>query len=364
MLTALLADYPSEMGRGRSGGIIGLTAGLGALFALFVLLRIPLWVQSFINDARLAGQIMFWAVAALWAASALVLWLGLSRRAMNPSHVPVTQMLWEGLVAAKNPRIILAYLAGFSSRGDSIVITSFLSLWVTTYERERGAPVAEALAMAGVISGVAQTAALVAALFWGLLCDRFDRALTQTLAALVAGSAYGALFFLASPTGWAIYFVAVLVGVGEIGMIVCAQVRPFLIFHLSPSLSFRCSSLPRRLELHVAPSQVPLPLILIHLSLLPSPSPGTFGLLGSVAILATSQLGGYLFDAWRETAPFGLVALCNAVVFLFGLFCLILSLAQGWFSASLLPCSCSTSQASSPCGPPIAWPWPRPCCRP
>lgn len=57
MLTALLADYPSEQGRGRSGGLLGLTAGLGALFALFVLLRLPLWLQDLSLAPRLAGQV-------------------------------------------------------------------------------------------------------------------------------------------------------------------------------------------------------------------------------------------------------------------------------------------------------------------
>lgn len=36
----------------------------------------------------------------------------------------------EGFVAGKNPRLALAYASGFAARGDSEVVTTFLSLWV------------------------------------------------------------------------------------------------------------------------------------------------------------------------------------------------------------------------------------------
>lgn len=241
---------------------------------------------------------MFWTVGFLLALSSLVLWFGLNRSAMNPSHAPLPQMLAEGVKAAANPRVVLAYLAGFSSRGDSIVVTTFLSLWVTGYERSRGATVAQALAAAGTISGVAQTVALVAAVPWGLLCDHLDRALCQTLAALVAGGAYAALFFLPDPTGWPVYLVASAVGLGEIGMIVCAQVLV-------------AAEAPRASRGSVA---------------------GVFGLLGSVSVLLTSQLGGHLFDTWRVTAPFVLVAVANGLVALLGIGCLIHALLTDTFS--------------------------------
>lgn len=71
------------------------------------------------------------------------------------------------MLAAKHPRIALSYVASFASRGDATVITTFLSLWVQTYELAHGKSQPAALARAGVVSGIAQTFAIIGAPFYG-----------------------------------------------------------------------------------------------------------------------------------------------------------------------------------------------------
>jgi hypothetical protein len=44
----------------------------------------------------------------------------------------------EGFLAARDPRICLSYFASFAARGDAIIITSILSLWISTYEKDHG----------------------------------------------------------------------------------------------------------------------------------------------------------------------------------------------------------------------------------
>lgn len=60
MMVALLADYPKDDGinkaRGKASGFMGLFAGLGAITALFVFLRIPSLLPNM--SAQEAGKIM------------------------------------------------------------------------------------------------------------------------------------------------------------------------------------------------------------------------------------------------------------------------------------------------------------------
>jgi MFS family permease len=228
---------------------------------------------------------MFATVSFVLALSAIGLAWGLGSHAPVSAHSSLIDIVSEGLAAARNPRIALAYLAGFASRGDAVAITSFLALWVSSDARAHGLNPDDALARAGMISGIAQTLAIIGAPFVGILSDRIDRALCLTLSATWAMLAYALLFSLNAPTGVLIYVASVAVGLGEIFMIVSAQV-------------LIASEAPTRVRGSVG---------------------GCFGLLGSASILATSFAGGFLYDSWRPSAPFGLIAFCNALVVLVGI---------------------------------------------
>ncbi|KDO23966.1 hypothetical protein SPRG_10663, partial [Saprolegnia parasitica CBS 223.65] len=40
---------------------------------------------------------------------------------------------------------------------------------------------------------------------------------------------------------------------------------------------------------------------------------GAYSLCGTIGILITSKLGGYLFDVWTSTAPFFIMAIVNVL---------------------------------------------------
>lgn len=67
MLVALLADYPKDDGvnkaKGKASGFLGLFAGLGAITALFLFLRIPSLLTSLSPIA--AGRVMFLCVSGI-----------------------------------------------------------------------------------------------------------------------------------------------------------------------------------------------------------------------------------------------------------------------------------------------------------
>ncbi len=144
------------------------------------------------------------------------------------------RIMKEGFVAGKNPRLALAYMSGFAARGDSEVVTTFLSLWVYQTAIAANLSATDALSRAGIVSGVAQTCAVCFAPIAGYVCDKLHRiaalailafiaALGYTLVSLILKIKYYCIFdsyntcFTSDPLGVWMMAGACVVGCGEIG---------------------------------------------------------------------------------------------------------------------------------------------------
>lgn len=289
MLTAVLGDYPHENSKGKTGGVVGLMAGVGAIFSVFILLRIPRW--SKIEHVILAGQVMFWVAGSLCIIAAYILYLGLKSgtKHIRSFHPPILVTIKEGLFAAKDPKVALSYLASLTARGDAIVASMFLTLWVHHYYQELGKPEQEALARSGMISGIAQTCALIFAPVVGFMSDRISKVLSVIIMGCIGFIGYMFMFFLKTPTGAPVIIAAILVGCGEIGMTVSSQV---LIAHSSPKDVRGSTS-------------------------------GFFGIFASIGIIIGTRLGGHLFDVWSPGAPFFIFGILNALTAIAGVGLLI-----------------------------------------
>jgi hypothetical protein len=67
----------------------------------------------------------------------------------------------------RDPYVVLAYLGSFAARGDSSVVTLFLSAWIQT----AGGNSSNALQQAGIVTGIVQACHLVLFLaFVFLMC--------------------------------------------------------------------------------------------------------------------------------------------------------------------------------------------------
>ncbi|KAJ3209627.1 hypothetical protein HDU67_006034 [Dinochytrium kinnereticum] len=207
MLTAVLADFAADKDRGKSSGLVGLTSGLGALLALFVFLPLPTRFKDVIRGLRTT----YLLVAGLAIAFAVFLFFALRVKSPVPpppiapqaSTIPaddetteegeaamkekkkgtfktVVGLAWEGVMAARNPRILLGYIGASLARGDTVIITIFLPLWVYKSYIDSGrceAPSPDtpeirdicraAYLRASTLSGVTQTFALIGAPFFG-----------------------------------------------------------------------------------------------------------------------------------------------------------------------------------------------------
>lgn len=274
LAVTLLADYIQDRSRGKAAGLQGVMNGLGAVVAVFLLLRLPAVFQNGGADAIAAGTDTYWLVASIAALMGVLMAFGLKGgrpRAAVEARQPFAQLLRAGFGAVRDRRIALAYGASFIARGNLAIVGTFLALWATNYGTSvAGLTRSEALAKAGMLVGMAQGMALLSAPLFGLLADRVDRVRALAVALTVSGIGYGSTVFVDNPFGGMMMFCAVFIGLGEVGCIITSGV---LISQQSPE--------------HNRGAII-----------------GTFNLSGAVGILVASVAGGWLFDHWREPGPF------------------------------------------------------------
>ncbi|KAJ3107851.1 hypothetical protein HDU97_003199, partial [Phlyctochytrium planicorne] len=205
-------------------------------------------------------------------------------RAPGETIQSVLRLALDGVLAAKNVRVLLGYIGASLARGDTVIITIFMPLWVYKSYIEKGLCEApspddpdikdvcrQAYLRASALSGVTQTLALVAAPLFGWLADRFYGPFATIFAGTLGAFSYGLLFRL-DPLKNSIWPVVCLVGVAEIGMVIGS-------LHLVTSNAH----VPARIRGSVA---------------------GVSSACGAIGILVTSKLGGWLFDRWEKGAPF------------------------------------------------------------
>ena len=282
MLSTVIADYAVDRDRGKANGIQGVMNGLGAMTAVFLLLRLPNWFTQSGMDPVQAGRATYYIAAGLAVLAAVLLWLGLKGRGVRHRNQPERffELLSEGVKAARDPGVLLGYGAGFVSRGDLAIVGTFLALWINKHGVTGGMEAAEALARASMIVGISQAAAFLTAPLFGILVDRMNRATAVALTNLISGLGYCALFLVDDPFSGAMLAAVVVAGAGNIGTVIATQV---LIQQQAPS--------------HIRGSVI-----------------GFFGLCGAIGILVASKMGGWLFDNWSESGPFVLFGLLSFIL--------------------------------------------------
>lgn len=310
MLMALICDYPRDdthsRSRGKASAIMGILAGLGALFALFVLLRIPGWFSGGSSSISSRGLMyMFFAAAAVSLISGLVSTFGLAKKSstMQTEHAGLKAILTSGISAMKDPYVVLAYLASFAARGDASIVTLFLSIWIQTAALGQCPPgepqstcTASALAHAGEVSGIVQVVALLAAPAIGICADRFSRAAVTMVVSVLGLMGYLLLGLLDNPNVWYVAnssmgeaiqlgLALLFLGIGEMGILIMSQ--SILALHAPTATRGSIS--------------------------------GFWALCGSLGIMFGSGVGGLLYPL-NPGSPFFIFAAFNCIVASFALF--------------------------------------------
>ncbi len=289
MMVTVVADYSADCSRGKANGFQGAIATLGA-FIPPVLAGLP---QSFVAQGyseAAAQQATFAVASALGVIAAVVALLGLSNqvgKVLSAQKEPLLRLLRQGAVAAKKPAIALSYGAAFISRGDLAVTGAFMGLWLVQHGTgSLGLSTSDAmaqLAMPAILMVV--SGALVGSILTGYLSDKVSRITAVAIASGLAGTVYGAMFFVSDPTASWVFPLLFVMGIAEISAFVSSQA----------------------LVGEQAPAERKGAVI------------GLFGVAGAIGILVATTGGGFLFAHWSPSSPFVLFGVLNFIVFIWSL---------------------------------------------
>jgi MFS family permease len=286
MVVALQLDYPADESRGKLVGFAGVAIGLGALSIGVVLTRLPFIYSQSGATELLAGRYTMFTMTGIGLVTALIVALGL--KGGRPPHTKDNQSLRSlleiGINAGRtNPRILLAYLSAFVSRGDLIVIGTFYTLWLTQAGIAKGMSIDEAAKTAGGFFGLMMGIALLWAPIMGVINDRLDRTTTMALALACAAVSYLAMGLIPDPLGVWMFPGAVALGIGQMSVVSACQ-------------TLIGQEAPRDARGAIT---------------------GMFSLFGAGGILFITKAGGQIFDAIGPAAPFVLIGAINGLLFLF-----------------------------------------------
>jgi MFS family permease len=282
MLAAIIADYPLERSRGKLVGICFFLNGIGVASLVVLGGKLPQIVQSLGADPVQAGRCAYWAVAAMCFVPLVIVAFGLKpgAPAQLGKREPLLTTFLVGVRAARDPRVLLAYLSAMVSRGDLAIISTFFLLWMTQAGMAEGMSPADAQAKGVVFFGITQVVATLWAVCVIFFIDRFDRVLALAGAMVLAAASYISIGLIEHPFQGKMYFAAAFLGIGEMSGILASQ----------------------SLVGQVAGERGRGAII------------GMFSLFGAIGILAATKFGGMLFDTWRPSAPYLVVGIADAVL--------------------------------------------------
>lgn len=280
--STLLADYPVEKSRGKLIAVLGVLNGLGIGVLGFAGGNLPNWLELAGYEPVTASRLTMSVVAVVCIVSALFMVTGLrgGREGTGHARQPLGRLLAEGLGAARNPRIAVAYAAAFAARGDVVVIGTYLSLWVTQAGIEQGLSPAAAQGRAGLEFAVVSGAALLVTPLLGILNDRIDRARALFIGMAFAALGYLVFGFQQNPLAEFAIFASALLGAGQMSSILAGQ-----------------TLISQEAEPRIAGSII-----------------GVFSFFGALGTLMGGWVGGQLFGLWRPGAPFILMGCFNLLV--------------------------------------------------
>jgi MFS family permease len=284
LMSVIIQDSPQEISRGKWVATNSICTGIGVLFMALVLAKTPGWYANLGADPVWAGRYAFWTTTSVCVVAAVVVWYGMRGWVRAETQQPtVFSQVGAGLKAGlENPRLALSYGAAFIGRGDLVVISTFLSLWVVQYGAEQDMATGRALGRAGMLFGIVQGAALLWSFFMGMLSDRLNRITSLAIALMLAGFGYSLIGLIENPLGSEMIPAAIMMGIGEVSVLIAAG-------------AMLGQEAPAKNRGAVV---------------------GVFGLLGGVGILFATYVGGIVFDNIGRTAPFVMMGILNFALML------------------------------------------------
>jgi hypothetical protein len=368
-------------------GLVGMFTGCGALVALLVFLPLPTRFQEAGDSPAKAVASAFYVVGAIAILVALGCFFGLrslpgeegkgwkrlagkdepkgtETRSTRDLILIYPRLFWQSVrLGFTSSNIGLGYMGGFVARASSVAISLFIPLFTNHYFLQTGrckvdpsdpsnikSACPEAYKLAAMLTGISQLIALICAPVFGYLSGRFPKYNIPLLVAAVAGIAgYSWFGSLKSPdyrsedgTG-AIFFIVALLGISQIGAIVCSlallgrginndEVKSADLTHITDSAngtSHPSAGATPPASGSITPVDENAPLLLPQSRHASTPEvqshnhikgsiAGTYSLLGGFGILLLTKAGGALFDSTGPGSPFYMMAAFNALLLVVG----------------------------------------------
>ena len=289
MITALLGDYAIASDRGKLTAMVGVLNGLGVVSGAIFLAPLPRVFSDAGHSQFESGQLTLWIVAGLCVMSSLIVAVGLRKGTpiAGENRPAVGELFRSGFDAAwKNPRIAVAYASAFVSRGDMVMVSTFLVLWGKVTAVNNGMDTAAAIDAARVPFIISQSAALMWAIVAMFLLDRMQRVTGLVICMGMAAVGYLFLVFVDDPLDPANIPFFILLGIGQIS----AFLGSMTLIGKEAPVAERGSVM------------------------------GVYNVAGALGILITSGLGGWMFDSISPRAPFILLGLMNLAVMIAAIF--------------------------------------------
>ena len=301
-----IMDYPDNDSRGKFVSLIFFcNSGSTAIVVALITSRMPSWFRNAGFPAAEATRYSFWIMAVIALAGAASAFFFLEKDSQRhraakghgqPQTLSVTRKrgnLAETLSrlrevvahARRNPRFAVVLLLGAVIRTDSVIMGTFLGLWIVNAAKLRGMDAIEATKTIGLLTGIMSVSSFIIPPLFGILADRMNRLKLLLISMGATALGFGAIGLIENVFGLAIIAVIIGIGIAEGAQTISAQ-----------------SLFAEEAPAHLRGSAM-----------------GLFVFLGTSSVVLINLLGGYLFDAVGFTAPFVMEGLLNLVFLILAL---------------------------------------------
>lgn len=275
-------DYPTNDSRGKFMALVMVFyAVLQVTLVGAIGARLPGWLQASGLSTAQAGSRALWIAAAVAIGTAVIAQLFLMRDAPTREQRAAKagpkgyRAMFKGFgeviaYAGGNRRFGMLLVTSFVIRTDTSVLQSFMALWITIQGGKQGLTTLAAVKVAGTVAGIISAMNLIVPPILGYLLDRISRLAVYLTAVGMVGVVFLCAPMVEDVTGWSIYVLAMFIGLAESSQTISQQA----LFGQEAPAHLRGTAY------------------------------GLLAFFGTLSVVGTSFLGGYLFDRLGPTAPF------------------------------------------------------------
>lgn len=190
----LLADYVKHTSKGFCGGISALLSGLGALFAVFGLMKLSMFMSYQSIYAVTACFSLFVSVFCMFGVKNMN-YTNLNSTQAKDCKTRCLSIFQKMKIGIKeltsNTKLIFGVITNVQARFNSTIVTIILSLWVRKFYEDKKVAYDRTM----MISGIGSTIGMVSAIIFGFLYEKAKIKVLLTINNLCIVVGYSTLLF-------------------------------------------------------------------------------------------------------------------------------------------------------------------------